>query len=96
MQPPGIITPVVIGRKRKFVLRGVIRTRAIVIVYKAINAETEDQFTIKEYDLSNRTKTKMKSILNRPLGGSGRVRVFNLYPNPRGSGYKTFNPKPDL
>ena len=64
IQSTGAVTPAVVGRKRKFVLRGVIGNGAMATVYKAIDAETGDLFAAKEYDFGDKLEARLRSMRN--------------------------------
>ena len=64
IQAPGTATPMIVGRKRKFVLQNIIGTGAMALVYRATDYETGDTFAAKEYKLSENFEQHLSSMLN--------------------------------
>ncbi|OAP62697.1 hypothetical protein AYL99_01924 [Fonsecaea erecta] len=64
IEPPGPITPLVVGRQRRFVLQNVIGSGAMALVYKAVDFETGDVYAAKAYKLAENTDLHLLSMLN--------------------------------
>jgi hypothetical protein len=64
VQPPGKVTPMIVGSKRKFVLQKVIGTGAMALVHRAVDFETGDVYAAKEYKLDEHTDFHLLSMLN--------------------------------